>query len=376
MPLRVAVIGGGGIGSAAARFLARDGHTVTVIEQFGFDHDRGGSWGSSRIIRRTYADRLYTALMSDAYSLWRELEHDAGEPLLVQTGGLFFGRSTHPDVLAAKDALERNGVPFDVLDRAGVSRRFPEMRLDEDEIAVYEPDAGFLHASACVRANVRLAHAEGATLLERNAVRSISPAADHLTIELENRERLEVDRVVVTTGAWSRPFLAELVQLPLVVSRQVYCHFQPHSMTHGFGEAQFPVWIDLESLFYGFPASLEPRGVKVALHRHGAATTPESVDRLVNEDDRAPLTEYCSRRLPGLSAEVLFEKVCLYANSPDEDFIVDHVPGEPRIVLFAGDSGHAFKFSVLLGRILASMASGDELAWDLSRFSLARFAAS
>jgi glycine/D-amino acid oxidase-like deaminating enzyme len=78
---RIAVLGAGGVGSAAARFLAREGHAVTVVEQFEPDHDRGSSYGSSRIIRKTYTDGFYTALMGAAYPLWDELEREAGEPL-------------------------------------------------------------------------------------------------------------------------------------------------------------------------------------------------------------------------------------------------------------------------------------------------------
>jgi glycine/D-amino acid oxidase-like deaminating enzyme len=39
-----------------------------------------------------------------------------------------------------------------------------------------------------------------------------------------------------------------------------------------------------------------------------------------------------------------------------------------------GLSGHGFKFTVLLGRIAAWMAAGQQVPWELSRFSLARLA--
>lgn len=373
--MRFAVIGAGGIGSATARFLSRDGHAVTVLEQFEIDHDRGGSWGASRIIRKTYTERLYTELMKSAYPLWEELERDSGESLFVRTGGLFFGPATNAEVVSARQALADNNVPFDVLGPAGVSERFPEIHLREDEIGVYEPQAGFLRASACVRANLRLARSSGAILRERTQVRGIRPAGDHVAVELAGGEALDVDGVVVAAGSWSQSFLAPFVRLPLVVSRQVYCHLRPARAAHAFGAEAFPVWIDLEHLFYGFPQSVDPDGVKVALHRPGVSTDPDSVDRIVHALDRAPLLDYCAHRLPGLSGDVLFEKVCLYANSPDEHFIVDRLADDPRIVVFAGDSGHAFKFSVLLGRILASLVCQESVPWELSRFSLARLAA-
>jgi monomeric sarcosine oxidase len=372
-PLRVAVIGAGAIGSATARFLAREGHRVTVLEQFELDHDRGGSWGASRIIRKTYPDRLYTELMAATYPLWDELEREAGETLLVRTGGLFFGRPSHPDVETARKALEDNHVAFETLDAAAAARRFPAIRLNPNEIGLHEHDAGFLRASASVRASMRGARAAGAVLRERTRVRCLNPRAGAVEIKLAGGELVAVDRVVVATGSWTQPFLAPFVTVPLAVTRQVYCHFRPLESLRDFERGSFPVWIDLEQLFYGFPSSDNPPGVKVAWHTRGAATDPDAVDRVLHAADREPLIGYRASRLPGLSGDVLFEKVCLYASSPDEHFILDKLPGEPRIVLFAGDSGHAFKFSVLLGRIIASMIAGEPIRWDLSRFSLSRF---
>ena len=92
--MKVAVIGMGGTGSAAARFLARAGHAVVAFEQFAVGHARGSSHGKSRIIRYTYADEVYTRMMGEAYPLWQELQEEAGEELLVRTGGVFFGDRT------------------------------------------------------------------------------------------------------------------------------------------------------------------------------------------------------------------------------------------------------------------------------------------
>src|SRR5471032_1625153 len=111
--MKVAVIGAGGVGSAAARFLAGEGHEVLLLEQFTVDHDRGSSYGESRIIRRTYPDRFYTRLMDAAYPLWEELQREAGEELFVRTGGLFFGAAAHPQVTAVEDALQANGTPYE-----------------------------------------------------------------------------------------------------------------------------------------------------------------------------------------------------------------------------------------------------------------------
>ncbi len=60
--------------------------------------------------------------------------------------------------------------------------------------------------------------------------------------------------------------------------------------------------------------------------------------------------------------------------TPDQDFVVDSLPGEPRVTVVGGLSGHGFKFTVLLGRIAAWRAADQQVPWDLSRLSRARLA--
>src|SRR5687768_5240685 len=103
--MNVAVLGLGGVGTAAARFLAAAGHPVCGFEQFALDHDRGSSYGGSRIIRKVYPDALYAGLMEAAYPLWEALEREAGETLFLRCGGFFFGPEGHPEMVATEGAL-------------------------------------------------------------------------------------------------------------------------------------------------------------------------------------------------------------------------------------------------------------------------------
>src|SRR4029453_9747304 len=75
------------MGSAAAYHLARRGKRVLGLEQFDLLHELGSSHGVTRIIRLAYHEHpSYVPLLRRAYELWRDLEADAGERLLVITG--------------------------------------------------------------------------------------------------------------------------------------------------------------------------------------------------------------------------------------------------------------------------------------------------
>jgi monomeric sarcosine oxidase len=371
--MKVMVLGAGGTGSAAARFLAREGHSVTVLEQFGIDHDRGSSYGGSRIIRRVYADRFYTGLMAQAYPLWDELEQEAKEPLFLRTGGLFFGTKGDREMSAVLDALDANGVSYDAMDPAETRRRFPMFRLRETETAVYQEEGGILRASACVRANLRIAASHKAAIWDHHPVKRLDLRPDSVSLILANGEALQADRLIIAAGPWMQSLLHPYVRLRLQVTRQTYCHFEPESHPDAFEIGTFPIWLDFGTNFYGFPHHDDAPGVKVAWHHPGQPVNPNEVDRQVRESDREPLVDYCHYRLPNLSSDVVFEKVCLYTNTPNEDFILDRLPQDPRVVIVSGCSGHGFKFTVLLGRIAAWMATEHPVPWNLNRFRLSRF---
>jgi hypothetical protein len=65
------VVGAGGLGTAAAYWLAKSGcRDVLVLEQFELGNGRGASEDHSRIIRHSYHSADYTALTPAAYESW------------------------------------------------------------------------------------------------------------------------------------------------------------------------------------------------------------------------------------------------------------------------------------------------------------------
>jgi sarcosine oxidase len=381
--MRVAVIGLGAAGSAVLRFLARAGHETVGFEQFRIGHDRGSSHGESRIIRYLYSDPFYTGLMGHAFPLWRELETDAGTELIVRTGGVFIGPRDHPDIAATQSSLDKAERPYDLLDSEAAMARFPAFRMGTDEVALYEGETGFLRASDCLRANIRLACAGGAEVREEEAVASVESAGAGVRVVSGHGNQI-FDRVVVTAGPWMGKLLQDL-RLPLQVTRQYVAYLRTGTEDRDAnatgqpwpaGDSRsFPSWIDVGSpkLYYGIPHDGRIAGIKIGLHAFGPVVDADAQPGPVPADLTDRMRDYATGRFTEARPEVTQAIACRYTVTPDEDFILDEIQAGSGIWMVSGCSGHGFKFSVLLGKIAADLATGGQCGIDIGRFSLARF---
>ncbi|MDL1902181.1 FAD-dependent oxidoreductase [Anaerolineae bacterium CFX9] len=202
------VIGAGAYGSAAAYHAAKRGLRVLLLEQFEIDHGRGSSYGHSRIIRYAYDHPVYVELAKAAYGEWDALQQEMGETLWVKTGGLDFGvPGSEPMLDGMIRSLAETGIPHELLSPEDVQRRFPQFRLDEDMIGLYQADAGVLFASRCVLAHVRLARAYGADIREHTAVSAFERHADSVTVHTSAGSFSAVATWMPHLSRWSWPKL-------------------------------------------------------------------------------------------------------------------------------------------------------------------------
>ena len=370
--MKVAVIGLGGTGSAALRFLAHAGHEADGYERFRIGHVRGSSHGESRIIRYAYPSVTYTNLMAHAYPLWDDLERESGEELFVRCGGIFIDRPDGDMIGQVAGSLASAGLPHDILAPDEVERRYPVFRMAPGEVALWQPESGFLRASECVAANVRLAAGAGARILEETLVTGISASGGGVLVSTPDGDKI-YDRALITAGPWMSDILRKM-DLPLTVTRQQVAYVKIAGDTAPFAPENMPVWIDTgdPDFLYGFPTDGRIPGIKLAMHRFGEPFDPDSPDRPVSPDERSALITYANRRFRGLQRESTYDLSCLYTVAPNEDFIIDAVPDVPGAHFISGCSGHGFKFTVLLGRIAADLALGDAGKWDIDPFRIAR----
>lgn len=371
--MKVAVIGAGGSGSAALRFLAKEGHEAVAYEQFAIGHAMGSSHGNSRIIRLSYPDDFHTGLMRRAYELWNDLETESGENLFVKSGGITFGPTRDATLQDTIRALANARIPHELLDREQCASRFPAIDIGPGSTAVHQQDSGFLRSTRCVITQLGIARQHGAEIHEHTPVTAIQEKNGKVLVSTASKTEV-FDAAIVTAGPWIGKLLAPL-HLPVTTTLRQVAYFAIRRNPENFAPGKLPVWIAHPSDHYGFPADGVIDGIKIASHDGGMPFDPDQPDRPVMPEHLEALAEKATALFPDLSGEIVSSQSCLYTITPDERFILDHAPGSSRIVLCSGCSGHGFKFTILLGRLLADMATTPDPAATPAEWRLARFSA-
>lgn len=322
--VRVAVVGAGINGLAAAATLARAGHEVVVHEQYELDHRHGSSHGRSRIFRLSYPEQHWVRLAKEAHEGWRALEEETGERLIDYTGLLELGETS-------EEALDACDVPWEALEPEAVALRFG---IKTEGRALLQPEAGISLAEVARRAFASVARRHGATFAERARVESLAA--------------LDADVVVVTAGSWAKPLLAaEGIALDVAVTRETVVYFRlersvPSVIEYGRGPGE------------GMYALRDPlHGLKAGAHIAGSAAEPDDA----GESDPALVdatAEWVRERFPEAGPSVASE-TCLYTTTTDHSFVLER---HGRIVVGSACSGHGFKFAPAVGTRLAALATG------------------
>lgn len=386
----VVVIGGGAMGSAAAWQLAKRGRSVALLEQFGPAHVNGSSHGGSRIYRATYVQDEYLNLMKQALPMWEELEQESGARLLTRVGLVSHGFPPHD----FEAPMRAHGIPLEVLTPQEAEERWPGMRF-EGKVLFEHSTAGRVNADLTVAALQHRIVREGGEVHHNVQVLDVQPARNGLVVETTNGVLL-ADRVVLAAGGWTNRLAPKLLgldqELPLRVVEVAPAHFQicatltqpGHSETdggegdegivvnqgqhHGLTEANWPAFTHDHAptdpttgaptrwpgIVYGLATDGE--GIKVGFNAYGRDTDPDARTWVPREGDRELHADYVRQWLPGLVPESAEFLSCTYTRTPTDDFLVDRVG---RVVIASPCSGHGFKFTPVLGKMIADLACED-----------------
>jgi sarcosine oxidase len=374
----VIVTGVGSMGSSACYYLAKRGYRVLGLEQFDITHERGSHAGQSRIIRKAYFEHPdYVPLLQGAYKNWQELESETGEQLYFPTGLVYFGNRDNEMMKGIKSSAKQFNIP---LENPTIKKRFYQFDIPGDFETLFEPEAGFVTPEKAIKLYIEQAISKGAEIHTREKVIEWTKDSNSIIVTT-NKNTYHCNKLIISAGAWSGKILPDFEQT-IKVTRQSIAWIKPKKWDD-FLLNNFPCWMiadnEMPGCYYGFPVLPiekfgEPYGLKIAYHYPGTLTDPDNLNNQPTEKDLDNLLYAMEKYFPGVFESFIITKSCLYSNTPDENFIIDKLPGfEEQVTIACGFSGHGFKFVPVVGEILADISIKGKTKCSIDFLSLKRF---
>jgi sarcosine oxidase len=368
----VVVIGAGSVGSMASWQLAKRGLRVIGIDRFTVPGPFCAYAGESRVFRMVYAEGgHYTPLLQRARDLWRELEAASGTALLHNTGVVTIMDHDHPDHAALLRAGREQGLEFEVVAGEAARRRLPQHLIREGDVALFDPEGGYLLSERAVFSAVQEAHRLGASFLGSRKVTALERHHDLWSVRTD-QEVVRAARVLLATGTGAGPLCAAL-GTHLAVLPQVLTWFPiADPVLQQAPREQVFIRSSRDAQFYGFP-STDGWTVKVAASIYLDEVT--SAERPLTWDPRHldTVRSWVGTFLPALVPEPVKAVLCADGYTVDETGLLGHMPGMDGVVVAVGFSGHGFKMAASLGAVAAELISEGTATTDVGFMDPARF---
>lgn len=374
IPIRadVLVIGGGCMGTGIAFHLARRGVDAALLER---GHIASGATGhSGALVRQHYEARLGIRLARDSLAFFRRFETETGASCDFRNTGFLSGTRSR-DLNAFETLLgllKSEGVRVEALTPRDAKALEPQLDVSDYAAIVHDPDAGYADPIATAHGFARAAERDGARILEGTEAREILVKSRRVVgVRLRGGARIAARRVVVTAGNWTPDFVARLeTRLPVrfvkgqvaILRRPVAfgppprIHFDFYANTYSRPEAEKDVLV-------GYMDTDPRRAIRGHELRDDSVSGPTLRD----------LRQRLAKRFPIMrTAQPRGGWAGVYDVTPDAYPIVDRV-GPDGLFVAAGFSGHGFKLSPEIGRLLSEYVATDRRPTSLSALRATRF---
>lgn len=379
----VIVVGAGIAGSSCAFHLARAGVKTTLIER---RHPAAGPTGrSSAVCHAFYLMPELSQLGRRGTDILRNMPALTGGPACFHQVGMLWvvGEAAAPEWAAAVARIRGEGAEIETLQTDEVRRLAPRFDHGEVALGVWEPTCGYADPYEAANALAQGARSRGAALLLNAEVSHISVSGGKVAgVETTDGRRIAADAVVVAAGVWTKPLLAKLdVDLPIHVERHAMAVLDAPRRAR---EVLPFAWCDDILCNYARPEGENAILVGTwagggtglrhqAMERPARVSDPDSYDEDVDVEESAEILKYIMPRVPEMETLGVRKGYAgLYDMSPDDNPIIDGVPGVDGAFVICGSSGHGFKLGPAVGEEVARWVTTGRSEL-LAPFGLARF---
>jgi sarcosine oxidase subunit beta len=377
MAIDVVVVGGGIVGAAIARELARRGRRTMLIEQGDFG---GAVTGASLACLSTHMNsKDELAILIWSCAAWAELDAALGQTMEYQRCGQIRYIERTEDVAVALDwiAAERAaGLDPELLQPAEL-RRIEPLLAGPIVAGTWSPGAAMVTPFLAVRALLTDGLRHGLELRGHEPVQDFLWRDDRIAGVRTRRDTIEADVVVLATGPWT-PRLAALAGLDLpILPRRAQCLATvalPPTIRTVVGACEsaggvMAGYTQIQQAPSGQVLFNTVLGGGVAA-RGSEGHVPEVDPVFVGNSIRTLLWLF-----PALAGTELLRSWVRYeAVTPDDRFMVGPT-AVPGLLVAAGDGGTGFGRAPAIARVIADRLDGRAPPFDASVWSPARFGA-
>jgi sarcosine oxidase subunit beta len=373
------VIGAGVIGASVAHHLASLGApSVLVVERLTIG--AGTTAQSSGLLRTHYSVRQNVELARSSWSAFNDFAAYVGDEEascgLVKCGYMICApEGDKLDALRSSlDAQRDMGIDVQLPTREEARERMPIAHFDDAALIGYEPEAGFADAYLVATSFARSARRRGVKLMEGVTVTGLVREGRKVVGVHTTAGTFHCDTLISTQNIWT-PELAQWIGVPLPVKaeRHTVLALECEDAAYSFG---MPAFKDL-----GSPGMLYYRsyGGSQMLVSEGVVgetlNAPETEQGDISLDYVAEVGAQVAERFPAYEMAGLASSwTGVYDVTPDWNPVLGPVGDVEGLVVGFGFSGHGFKLSPGIGKILAQHALGMPTDVSLTPYSLDRFA--
>lgn len=248
----VIIIGGGAVGTSALFHLSKRGigNALLLEKLSGYGRGASGTWGP--LVRMFHANPVTTAAASKSVPFYVDFNGRVGEPFQwKRTGSLYFLKKAALDGYKPHfDALRSSGLEFSLIEPRQGKEQFPDFSWFEDDVAVFEPNAGVASPQGTTGAFLRASARRGAVAkLDAEVVEIVRTGRRVTGVKTRGGDSYECGQLVVCSGIWTNEILqsagAQVAAFPRPIQLNRFCRRH--------GRMDQPFFIDLAALTFGHP---------------------------------------------------------------------------------------------------------------------------
>lgn len=362
------VVGAGIFGVTTALALRGRGYRVTLIDPGPLPYPLAASTDVSKVVRMEYgSNRQYMRMVIRAIEGFHRWNERFGEKLYHETGVLMAVKGPMSDsefLETSYQVLLEEGQKPERLSGDEISRRFPAWSTGVYVDGFYHARGGYAESGRVVGKLAEWAADAGVAVRPGQTADKLILNGNRVQgVRTREGRTFAADHTVLAAGSWTPWLLPELQQVMNATGHPIF-HLKP---TDGalFTPPNFVVFMADSSRtgWYGFPL-LREGIVKVSRHAVGVQLHPEHDERVLYDEDFAQLRIFLEATFPALlDAEITYTRRCLYNDTLDENFWIDHHPQMKGLSVATGGSGHGFKFGPVLGELIADVVEGKPNDW-------------